>query len=381
MKKVAFITSMLQPYRMTFFEKLSKSDPEIDWMILHGVAQTEIGKPGYKETTAFKNMGFMFHTYRIGPFAVRYNSGLLEAFKAYNPDLVIVISNTGNISSRMIVNWTKRHKKKLILWTCGWEPGLAKGLLLQLKRRMVSRFFSKADFHLTYSTYATKYAESLGVNPSIIKTCYNGIEIDDMLNQENYIIEKSAIVKEKYQLDKYYTFLYVGRLIHQKKPDMLVDAFLLLRKKYSNIKLIIIGDGPFKSQLVSKLEKVNDDHIYYLGRIIKDVDMYFHASDCMVLPGSGGLALNQAMFWSKICIVGKADGTEDDLIIEGKTGFRFEPDNLQSLSQAMERSINTSKTDARKMGEAAREIILIKSNVNNMVDIFLSTVRKLLSEN
>jgi glycosyltransferase involved in cell wall biosynthesis len=304
---------------------------------------------------------------------------LISEIKKFNPDLVILQGIPGDISNRRLVNWAKRKKRKIILWTCGWDSGLAKGSLKKFKNFLVSIFFKKADMHLTYSTKANKYAEGMGVDPTNITTCYNGIEIDQMLQNKSQTIKESKEVIKKFELEGHITFIYVGGLVVDKKVEFLLDAFKELRRKHEKIKLLIIGDGPLKDQVVKKIEAINDGHIKYLGRIIDGVDPYFAASDCLVLPGAGGLAFNQAMFWGKTCIASVADGTEDDLVIEGKTGYRFKKDDLQSLVEAMERRIHTDAKDIEKMSNAAREIIINKSNVNNMVRIFASNVKELLT--
>ena len=380
MKKIVLITPMLQPYRITFYEKLSAIDQEFQWKIFHGVARSEVGRPSYKGETNFEQMGFDEHKTRIGPFTLVNNRGLYAATKKINPDLIILQGITGDISNRRVISWAKRKGIKIIVWTCGWEPGLAKGMLLSFKNFLVGTFFKKADLHLTYSTAANSYVESMGVSPEKVITSYNGIEIDHLLKEENNIITKAQDIREKYELDGHITFLYVGGLIPEKRVDLLLQAFHNLRQNHKNIKLLIIGDGPSRSQVQEHMEQYNDQHIYYLGRIIDGVDPYFAASDCFVLPGVGGLALNQAMFWRKTCIVSEADGTEDDLVIEKVTGFRFEKDSLESLMAAMERRILTSHEDMQSMSEKSREIIETKSNVNSMVQVFISSVRELLSK-
>ncbi len=378
MKRIAVITPMLQPYRISFYEKLSLKDPVYEWNIFHGVSVREDGRPNYKGETNFLNTGCSEYIFHIGPFKIVYNRGMYSGIRRFDPDLVILQGIAGNISTRMVTSWAKRKKKKIIIWTSGWEPGLAKGKLLDLKNRLVSRLFKKADLFLTYSTKADRYVESMGINPAIIQTCYNGIETDDLVARENEILQKSQEVIEKYQLKDHITFIYVGGLIPEKRVDMLLHAFRALRKKYTHIKLMIIGDGPLRNEIMHLISEMNDDHIYYLGRIIDDVDKYFAASDCLVLPGVGGLALNQAMFWRKTCIVSEADGTEDDLVIDGETGFRFEKNNLVSLTEAMDRRIRIDNRELFRMSDKVREIIDTKSNVNNMVHVFISGVRRVL---
>jgi glycosyltransferase involved in cell wall biosynthesis len=221
----------------------------------------------------------------------------------------------------------------------------------------------------------------MGIDKSIIKTCYNGIETDDLIKNSSEILIKSKEIIEKFHLENHITFLYVGGLIKEKKVDLLIDAFIKLREKFVNIKLIIIGDGPQKGLIENKLKIFNDPNILFLGRIINDVDPFFAASDCLVLPGVGGLALNQAMFWRKPCIVSKADGTEDDLVIENITGYRFKENDLESLVFAMGKRINDSQDKVTMMSENSHQLIINKSNVNNMIDVFTSSIDNLLRLN
>jgi glycosyltransferase involved in cell wall biosynthesis len=378
MLRIALVTPMLQPYRISFYEKLSACQPDLNWVIYHGVSRTEDGRPSYRGDTNFSNVGLKEYRFHIGPFKIVYNLGLYSSVRKYNPDLIILQAITGDISNRRILAWAKRKKKKIVLWACGWEPGLVSGILLSFKNYLVSRFYKKADFVLTYSTTATKYSVWMGVDPKKIVTCYNGIETDDLIQHEDEIAEKARQIVQKFELSGFITFLYVGGLITEKKVDLLIQAFIQLRSKYDNIKLLIIGDGPLRNQITSMIESQNDNSIMYLGRIIEDVDSYFAASDCLVLPGTGGLALNQAMFWRKTCIVSEADGTEDDLVIEGTSGFRFEKNSLESLISAMERRIQTPPLKITYLSENAHEIIVRKSNVNNMVNVFSNTVSLLL---
>ncbi len=370
---------MLQPYRITFYEKLAFADLGYDLRVFHGISASEDGRPNYRGETKFQNSGFSEHKYFIGPFKIVYNKGMYSEIRRYNPDLVILQGIAGDITNRLIVNWATRKKKKIILWTAGWDPGLAKGRLLSLKNHFVSTFFRKASIHLTYGTRASQYAESMGVPSDNIKTCYNGIEIDHLIAEEKQILDKSKEVIERYKLENHTTFLYVGGLIQEKRVDLLLTAFSVLREKYSNIKLLIVGDGPLRDQTLKMITELDDKHIYYLGRIIEGVDPYFAASDCLVLPGIGGLALNQAMFWGLPCIVSEADGTEDDLVIENISGYRFIKNNLESLTDAIERRINASPEEITRLSGKSREIVRTKSNVNNMVSVFLEGIKDCLN--
>jgi glycosyltransferase involved in cell wall biosynthesis len=380
MTKIVLITPILQHYRLTFYEKLANSRDNYDLNVFFGYKKREDGRPSYDGETRFKSKGFREYKFRIHPFDIVYNWGMFSEIKKIDPDIVIMQGIAGDLTNRRIISWAKRNKKKIIIWACGWEPGRAKSVLLRFKNKLVSTFFNKAHYFLTYSTHASNYVMDKGISESLIETCYNGIEIDEMVKHSEDIITQSKVIRKELQLDGKITFLFVGGLIREKRPDLLVDAFEILRKKHNNIKLLIIGDGPLRGELDIQLKTYNDSNISYLGRIINDVDAYFAAADCFVLPGIGGLALNQAMFWKKTCIVSKADGTEDDLVIEGYSGYRFKEGDLDSIVSAMEKRIMESPENLEKMAEVSHNIITEKSNVNNMVSHFVNGIDKLISE-
>lgn len=378
MAKIIIITPLLQHYRLSFYEKLSALNKDYQLHVFYAINEKEDGKAGYKGETKFLSQGFRENKFRVLPFDIVYNPGMYEAFKENNPDIVIILASAGNISYQRIIEWAKRKGKKVIIWTSGWDPGRAKGMLLSLKNKLVSSLFSKADFFLTYGTKASEYVESRGVDKSKIEICYNGIEIDGMIKNSPEIIKKSDELVTKYGLKDQITFLFVGGLIPEKKIDLLIHSFIELNKKYSNIKLFLIGDGPIRSSIEELLNEYRNPNILFLGRIIDDVNAYFAASDCLILPGAGGLALNQAMFWRTPCIVSKADGTEDDLVIENITGYRFEENNMDSLISAMDKRINEEPKKVNRLSENSHQIIMNKSNVDNMVRIFSKTIEGLL---
>jgi len=349
-------------------------------MVYHGIKKSEDGRPAYSGKVDFPNSGLTEIKYRIGPFTILKHNGLLKKIKSFNPDLIIIQAITGNLSYRSVVKWAARNKKIIVNWTCAWDPGLAKGALLGFKNLLVSSFFKKGDAFLTYSTKAIDYVVDRGVDRSKIEVCYNGIEIDHMILHEEEILKQAGKITAELTLKNYTVFLYVGGLLQDKRVDLLIDAFEEIRSQNDMVKLLIIGDGPLKNEVIGKINELNDTDILYLGRIMDGVDPYFAASTCLVLPGAGGLALNQAMFWRKICISSEADGTEDDLVIEGETGFRFQKDNLSSLTETMQRVISLDDVKKEKMGKLAREIIVTKSNVNNMVEVFKKTIIKFLPE-
>jgi glycosyltransferase involved in cell wall biosynthesis len=373
-KRIAFIVPMLAPYRVTFYEKLfNNSDNE--WWLFHGTKKEEDGRPQYNQTVSFKNISFNFGFFKIGPFELYYHSGLNKKVKSFNPEIIIIYGNPGVISNILLMKWAKKQKIKVILWVCSWDSGTLQGVSKRFKRIVSQFYYFKADAFITYGTHAKTFLINLGIQAEKIRIAFNGIETDNILINKNKILNEAKSIRLKYAKSDDLIFIYVGGLIVSKKILELIDQFNFLNRRYSNIKLWIIGDGTLRNIVQLKLEKLANENIKYFGRIINDVDNYFAASDCLVLPGAGGLALNQAMFWMKPCICSIADGTEEDLVFDGDTGFYFERNNWIDLQNTMERFIKTPEVKRREMGEKGHDLIINQSNVNNMVEIFKEAVK------
>lgn len=372
-KKIAFVVPFIAPYRVTFFEKLF-NDSHNDWCLLHGHKKEEDGRPQYNKSLSFKNISFKFSFNKIGPYELYYNKGLSRKIKDYNPDIIIMSGNPGVISNIILLIKSKIKNKKIILWVCSWERGNIHGFYKKFKSKITRYYYSQADAYIAYGTHAKRFLIDFGIPEIKIKIAYNGIETDHMSKNEMEILREATLIRSKHTIKNDIVFIYVGGLIEAKKVIQLIDHFNILNKKHLNIKLWIIGDGPLKNKVQLKLEEFANNNIKYFGRIIDGVDSFFAAADCFVLPGAGGLALNQAMYWRKPCICSVADGTEEDLVFEGKTGFYFERNNWNDLQLAMNRFINTPQVKKVEMGNYCHDLIENQSNVNSMVEIFKETV-------
>lgn len=374
MKKIALIIPMLQPYRITFYERIVESNPNIRFNFFHGLTR-ESARPAYKDEVKFDTIPYYPKLIKVGPFGLYFNEGLLEKIKEFNPHAIILFGNPGVITNQEIVRWAKRKKIKVALWVCSWDNGKAKGIFKPIKDYITKLYFNKADYFLAYSSHAKKFIEDLTGKADNITIAYNGLDISGQLQNYNNVLSEAQVLRNNLP-PKSFLFLYVGGIIPTKKPIFLINAFIKLHKQNPNIYLWIIGSGPEKEKIEELIKQY--PNIQFWGRIVDGVDKYFAAADCFVLPGSGGLALNQAMFWKTPCIASFADGTEEDLVIDGQTGFRFEVKNEQNLIEKMNHILKMPESEREIYGENAYKLIVNQSNTEKMTKAFNVVIKKLV---
>jgi glycosyltransferase involved in cell wall biosynthesis len=123
-------------------------------------------------------------------------------------------------------------------------------------------------------------------------------------------------------------------------------------------------------------EEKMEDHISVLGYISDaEIPAFFNEADIFFLPGTGGLAVNEAMAYGLTVITTIADGTVLDLVYEGKNGYYLKdiPD-FDNLYEVCKKALQNSKSHLREMGNASRQIVMEKASLSNMVSNFEKAV-------
>lgn len=374
--RVSFITNFIPPYRKTFYEKLC-AEHSHEWQVLRGRVDAETGRPDYRGPIAAPTVQVDNVERAIGPYTLRYQAGAWREVRAFRPDVLVLLGMVGNLSNWLLLAWARLTGRRVIVWACGWEPQRPGSLALRVKQAMLRAYFGLADRALLYSTKGLDYLASCGADRRRMRVCFNGIEIEDLVRDEPRIQQEAAALRRTHADPGDFVFLYVGGLLDEKRVDLLIDAFAPLRRADARLRLWLVGDGPAAAALRQQAGASGVPGIAFFGRIIDGVDPYFAAADVFVLPGLGGLAFNQAMFWRTPCIGSEADGTEDDLVIDGKTGFRFAAGDRDALQAAMQRAVDTDPAEMAAVAERARQVIVERSNVDSMVGVFHDELTRL----
>jgi glycosyltransferase involved in cell wall biosynthesis len=96
---------------------------------------------------------------------------------------------------------------------------------------------------------------------------------------------------------------------------------------------------------------------------------YFTEADLFVLPGTGGLAVQQAMSYGLPVIVAKGDGTQDDLV-RPENGWQIPPGNYDALVSTLREALSDVER-LRTMGDESYRIVVEEINVEKMVEAFV----------
>jgi glycosyltransferase involved in cell wall biosynthesis len=172
--------------------------------------------------------------------------------------------------------------------------------------------------------------------------------------------------------------LFVGRLQPRKQVDRLIRACAALPVERQP-ELWIVGDGPAREELQA-LAGTDNSRARFFGDLRgADLNRVFNGADLFVLPGTGGLAVQQAMAAGLPVIVAEADGTQADLV-RPENGWCIPPGDPAALVHILETAL-TNIPRLRRMGAESYRIVAEEINIETMVEIFIQAVNFALGKN
>lgn len=119
------------------------------------------------------------------------------------------------------------------------------------------------------------------INKSNFHVLYNAI--DSKSFQYNETIRKK--VRDNFRLPKSYKLLItVGRLTALKNPEGIIRLCLELKKRTNDWKLLWVGDGELRDQILDSIEKNNLNRNIIMAGVRRDVNELLQAADAFVLP-------------------------------------------------------------------------------------------------
>lgn len=158
-------------------------------------------------------------------------------------------------------------------------------------------------------------------------------------------------------------FIYVGRLWQKKGLDTLICAYRRLIEEGQCISLIIVGDGVDETRY--KKQTADLPNVVFTGFIQQDaLPLYYALADVFVFPTLGdpnGLVVEEAMASGLPVITSSAAGDIEQRVVEGVSGYIFEPEDIDQLATKM-RLLTCNSELRMHMSVAGRSIASLKNH-------------------
>ncbi|MFQ5923207.1 MAG: glycosyltransferase family 4 protein [Anaerolineales bacterium] len=345
--RLALQQRVLPSYRVAFFDLLASRCTE--GLSLYA------GKPRGSEaiqTAESLNEARLWPAHNLhllgGPLYLCLQRDIMEWIQDWDPQALILEANPRYPSSRRAVDWMHAKGRPVIGW------GLGLGRAVARWKSYLSRF----DALIAYSTQGAEGYRRAGFPAERVFTAPNAMTGPPPELHPRKVSKPPRV-------------LFVGRLQERKRVDFLLKA---CRAQRMELELWIVGDGPARTRLERMAAQEYPRAQFTGAQYGEELEGIFRQADLFVLPGTGGLAVQQAMAYALPVIVAEADGSQRDLV-GTDNGWLVPPGDLEALTGAL-RSALENPDRLPQMGAASHRIVAERVNIEVMMDIFLEAVNQ-----
>ena len=298
-----------------------------------------------------------YHVIRTGPIRspssdsniarLRFVISAIKIGTSINAD---VIMGT-NFSNHLIAYYIgKKRNIPIVLWTPDvWKGEWTKnaGIFGGLYGTFIERFnLSHQDAHyIAISTTVKKKMLAAGVPSHLIDVVHCGVDLATI----------KKITSTKYTLPSLVT---VARLVPYKKVETILYALPIIQKKYPNVQLKIIGQGPDEKKLKRLARDLNlNKSCIFEGHVTSHIDVLRNIKSadvfCFASRTEGfGIVILEAMACSIPFVI--ADTPVHREVTGSKGGEFFTTGDAHDLADKVIRLLNSKKKVAKMKKEGRK---------------------------
>lgn len=353
MKKILFTASTLshiENFHIPYLEQFKKQG-----YIVH-----IMGKPNNKSNIPFVDkiipIPFEKNMFSIKNIAISFQ--IASIIKKENYDIVNLHTTLAAFFTRLGIMISFKKPKLVINTVHGYlfdsKSSFFKRAIMLLAEKFTKCItntvivMNQEDYHI--ATKHKLYKDNLylikgmGINPS---------NFPPVSSQDKISLRK------KYNFnDDDFLLVYAAEFSKRKNQKFLLYSLKeLIKEGFSNIKLVLLGDGALLDESKAIARELNIlDNVIFAG-YTKDTCTYYQLSDiCVSSSRSEGLPFNiiEAMSVGLPIIASNVKG-HSDLIVQNENGFLFEYDDFNEFSNYI-KILHEDNSEKIKMGLKSQEL-------------------------
>ena len=178
----------------------------------------------------------------------------------------------------------------------------------------------------------------------------------------------AASLRRELNLHDKKVIVSVGRLVHRKGQDILIDSLPEILQKIPSAHILFVGEGPYKDDLLKRASKLNLlQNITFIGRIQHaDLPRYICVGDIFAMPSRSRLAglevegLGIVYLEASACglaVIGGISGGAPDAVLEDETGFAVDGTSSAAVAAAAITLLSQPEL-AEQMGARGRQWVI-----------------------
>jgi phosphatidylinositol alpha-1,6-mannosyltransferase len=194
---------------------------------------------------------------------------------------------------------------------------------------MAIKSISRHVDHLTYLGEFTRSAIAKSVTKESVQSM---VKIAPGIDTDHFSPADASKLREELGLTHKKVIVSVGRLVHRKGQDVLIEAMPAIIKEVPEAHILMIGEGPYRSYLENRAKALGiTERITFIGRIqYADLPRYICVGDLFVMPSRSRLAglevegLGIVYLEASACglpVIAGDSGGAPDAVLEGESGL------------------------------------------------------------
>ncbi|PCH91668.1 MAG: hypothetical protein COB85_08840 [Bacteroidetes bacterium] len=239
--------------------------------------------------------------------------------------------------------------------------------------KLVAKF---TDSIITVSSSEKDIAIREGIaSVETIECIVNAIDLN-----EYHQLQESTAIRQNYNITSTGPIIAsIGRLTRQKDLLTYIHAAQVVLKTYPDAVFLIVGKGELHNKLRKTIDDLNLEQQVILTGEVKDIHQIYNIIDLLVNTSLWeGLpyVILEAMLFKRPVVATKVSGNQD-IVIDGKTGYLAPQKNYELVAKAIEK-ILSNKSLANEMGKEGHKTLKKKFIFDNFISAHESLYKGLV---
>jgi glycosyltransferase involved in cell wall biosynthesis len=336
--RVAICHNMVTPYTNGLFNFIAEQNA-IDLWVLSCTSRETNRRWSDDYSKKYSHVILRGLQYRWeGARYIHLNSGLWSKLSELKPSAVVI----NGIYPTMLVaaSWCFVHAVPLVFWSDGWRCTMPQSIYHRIVRPFI---LGRCRAVICASEKAKRFfIEERGTDKQTF--------VAHIAPAWTFELREPGFDARPYHL------VWCSRFDDAtKNPNFFVEVALLLNTRIPDLRIRVIGEGPFRERVMSRLvdASIAVDHSDYIPP--NEMGDVFASAKMLVLPSTRepwGLVCNEAMQCGTPCAVSEYTGVANELVVHRASGLVLDLDaDLWAESIA---SVVSDRNRWGELSEAAR---------------------------
>lgn len=281
------------------------------------------------------------------------------------PNVIVTEGGQNTFNNIQVSLYSKLYKVPFIQWDLGrGYQDFGDSLPRRIYMSLYTSIANKASLIYGYNSGSKRYFEGLGIPSEKIVVLNNTADTPTLKKViSNSSRKLPEDMTELFNPNKKY-IIFVGSLLPTKRIEDFAEIMAKLKGEYT---LLIIGSG--SEEYTEKLRLLfRDIDCIFLGyKKPEELLPYYSISSFCILPGLGGLSINQAMAYGVPVLCTHADGAEEDVVRNDETGYIY-----KDIDDAINYIHSKTSEDWKRMGKNAQELMFGEFSLEKECERFIN---------